>query len=288
MLTKKQQKILKLQKDFLNLKREKDSLLKVINEVEIPEAVYNSNAIENSTLTISETEDILLNMEISRYVSLREIFEAKNLAKVSDYIFKNHKRINLDNENILLLHKMLILNINNEIAGRFRNENEFVRVGRYIAPNPKDILKLLEILIQNFEEYNSYVIRKIAELHLGFEKIHPFVDGNGRVGRLLINLLLLKNNFPPIIIRDNEKQKYYEFFKMYDKEDPESKKKAVREFSNFLQLQVSESLNKRIAYLKGVKIITISNYAKENNIKINILLNKAKRQTIPAFREKGV
>lgn len=289
MFTKKQEKkILELQKTFVKLKKGKDSLLKILNEVEIPESVYNSNAIENSTLTISETEDILLNMEISRTISLREIFEARNLAKVSEYIFKNSKKIKLNNENILLLHKMLISNIDDKIAGRFRDEREFVRVGRHVAPSPKDILKLIKILIENFQEEKLNIISKTAKFHLGFEKIHPFVDGNGRVGRLLINLLFLKNNFPPIIIRDNEKKKYYQFFKMYDKDSKTLKEKAVKDFSIFLFLQMSESFNKRIAYLKNLEIIKLTDYAVKNNFKKNTILNKAKRQTIPAFREKGI
>src|SRR5665213_379002 len=80
------EKISELKAEFDALRKGKDSLLSIIDEAEIPESVYNSNAIENSTLTLKETEKILLDMEVSRDVSMREVFEAKNLARVIEYI----------------------------------------------------------------------------------------------------------------------------------------------------------------------------------------------------------
>ncbi|NCB20991.1 MAG: Fic family protein, partial [Clostridia bacterium] len=129
-----QDRIKKLKKEYDSLKVKKESLLDIIFEAELPESVYNSNAIENSTLSISETEKILLDMEVSRNVSVREIFEAKNLATVFGYIKEKVKNNNINKELILLLHKMLISNINEDIAGRFRKQNEYVRVGTHIAP----------------------------------------------------------------------------------------------------------------------------------------------------------
>jgi len=286
MLTKKNQTVIhQLKKEFISLKKDKDSLLVVLNEVEIPEAVYNSNAIENSTLSISETEQILLDMEISRNISLREIFEAKNLAKVTEYIYKNKKRLDVDIETMLLLHKMLISNIDDTIAGRFRKGNEYVRVGKYIAPSPEEIQNLMEDLFSDYENNDTDIVSSIANFHLFFEKIHPFIDGNGRIGRVLINLMLLKNNFPPIIIRNSEKQYYYAAFKLYDNDE---KDKALNNFSKIIFLQLSESLNKRITYLRGNKLVTLVDFAKTRSESKNSLINKAKRQTIPAFREKGV
>src|SRR3989344_1976900 len=109
---------IKAKYDFL--KKGKESLLVMIDAVEVPENVYNSNAIENSTLTLKETEKILLEQELSREVSVREVFEAKNLARVIEYKRDNSQRLELTKENILLLHKMLIGSIDDSIAGRFR------------------------------------------------------------------------------------------------------------------------------------------------------------------------
>src|SRR3989338_4622570 len=118
----------------------KESLIRIINGSEIPEHVYNSNAIENNTLTLEETEKILLQIDLDRYVNEREIFEARNLARVVEYIETKAKEAELSLEVMLSLHKMLISNIRDEIAGRFRKDNEFVRVGSHIAPNPKEVL----------------------------------------------------------------------------------------------------------------------------------------------------
>src|SRR3989339_1644324 len=115
----------------------KDALIKLISEAEIADQVYNSNAIENSTLSLEETEKILLQIDLDRYISEREIFEAKNLARVVSYIDKRAKDRELTLDGILLLHKMLIANIRDDVAGRFRMDNEYVRVGNHIAPNPK-------------------------------------------------------------------------------------------------------------------------------------------------------
>jgi len=279
------QKLKKLKREYDFLRKGKESLLNILFEAELPESVYNSNAIENSTLTISETEKILMEMEVSRNVSVREVFEAKNLARVSEYI-KNKVGIkNIDKDLILLLHKMLIGNIDDTIAGRFRKIHEYVRVGTHIAPAPEHIEAMIDAMLLEYSSaHEVYFLEKISRFHLDFETIHPFCDGNGRIGRVLINYQLLQTGFPPIIIRDKEKRAYYASFKEYRENN---KKKCVM-IGKVLLLSLSESLHKRIAYLRGEKIIRLSEYAKIINEKSSIILNKAKRQTIPAFREKGV
>ena len=137
-------RITELKKSYEILRKGKDSLLQIIDEAELPENVYNSNAIENSTLTLKETEKILLELEVSRNLSLREVFEAKNLAKIVEYIKSKSKEKDLDEEVILLLHKMLMTNIKDDVAGRFRQKGEYVRVGTYIAPSPEHIERLIE------------------------------------------------------------------------------------------------------------------------------------------------
>ena len=95
------QKIDLLKREYDSLKKGKESLLDIIFEAELPESVYNSNAIENSTLTIAETEKILMEMEVSRDVSVREVFEAKNLARVFEYIKNKVVSKNIDKELML-------------------------------------------------------------------------------------------------------------------------------------------------------------------------------------------
>lgn len=278
-------KIDDLKKEYDSLKKNKESLLNVIFEAELPESVYNSNAIENSTLSISETEKILLDMEVSRNVTVREVFEAKNLARVFEYIKEKINTKNIDKDFILLLHKMLISNINEEIAGRFRNTNEYVRVGTYVAPAPEHVEAMIDALLLEYSgRHSDYFLDKISKFHLEFEHIHPFCDGNGRIGRVLVNYQLMQLGFPPIIIRDKEKAVYYKSFAEY--RNGNNKKTATMD--KVLSLALLESFQKRIAYLNGEKIVRLSEYADEKKISVSSLINKARRQTIPAFREKGV
>lgn len=278
-------RINELKKEYDSLKKDKEALLDVVFEAELPESVYNSNAIENSTLTIAETEKILMQMEVSRDVSVREVFEAKNLARVFEYIKEKVNTKNVDKDLILLLHKMLISNIDDGIAGRFRKQYEYVRVGSHIAPAPEYIEVMTKALLLEYSSNHSeYFLGKIARFHLEFENIHPFNDGNGRIGRVLMNYQLMQLDFPTIIIRDKEKTVYYDSFEEY--RNSNKKKMAIME--KVLYLSLLESFHKRIAYLKGEKIVRLADFAKSSKQSSSILLNKAKRQSIPAFREKGV
>ncbi len=282
MLTRRQQKIKELKREFDILKREKESLLDMLFEVELPESVYNSNAIENSTLTISETEQILMEMEIARNVSVREVYEAKNLARVFEYLKKKVDDLKLNKDLITFLHQMLISVIDDSIAGRFRKAGEYVRIGTHIAPAPEYIDMMIDNLLYEFENSDEFILERVAKFHLDFETIHPFNDGNGRIGRVLINFQLLKAGCPPIIIRDKEKADYYKAFKTYRENG------NTKEMGRVLYLALLESFHKRLTYLKGQRIIRLTEYAEKNNLSKHSLLNKAGRQTIPAFREKGV
>ncbi len=276
-------RINELKREFDLQSRKKTSLLQKIDEVEIPESVYNSNAIENSTLTLRDTERILLEMEVERDLNLREVYEAKNLGRVMEYIRDNTLSHGLDKKIILTLHRMLLTNIEDSIAGRFRAGDEYVRVGGHIAPRPEKIESLIdETLIEYSSNTSLHLIDKIASFHLEFERIHPFNDGNGRIGRILINYHLMQNGFPPVIIRNrNKERKYYPTFKEYIDDG------KTTGLSKLLALGLMESLHKRLAYLKGQEIIKLTEYAEKNNKSVQTSINAARRQSIPAFREKN-
>ena len=261
----------------------KEALIKLVAENEVAEQVYNSNAIENSTLTLEETEKILLQIDLDRYITEREIFEAKNLARVVSYIDKKAKEKELTLEVILLLHKMLISNIRDDVAGRFRKDNEYVSVGNHIAPNPKEITDRLEKMLAEYNaESHENIIKSIAKLHLAFEYTHPFIDGNGRIGRIINNYLLIREGFVPINIKFIDRKKYYEAFKEFDE------KNATAIMEEIVGKALTNSYHKRLAYLEGKKIITLTDYAKNNKLSHSNLINKAVRQTIEAFLEKNV
>jgi len=272
-----------LKREYDAFRRGKESLLAMIDEVEAPESVYNSNAIENSTLTLDETERILLEQSLAREVSVREVFEAKNLARVMEFKRARTEDSELDEELILLLHRMLIGGIDDAISGRFRRQGEYVRVGTHIAPAPEHVERMMEnILIEYSSDLDSYCLDKVARFHLDFETIHPFCDGNGRIGRVIINFQLLQFGLPRIIIRNSDKERYYQAFSDY------RDRRTTRTMENILSLALLESLHKRVTYLRGESIVRLSDYIRKRGLSAPATTNAARRQTIPAFREKGV
>jgi Fic family protein len=268
-----------LHKQYLNLAKGNETVLKEITLAEIPEMVYNSNAIENSTLSLEDTEKILSGGSLDRKVNVREVYEAKKLAKLTESLLEKPNLL-LNNKIILSLHKTLLTDIDDKIAGRFRSGKEWVRVGNHLGANPQFVPTLMQELVDNYNQNKiNYFLDAVAHFHAEFETIHPFVDGNGRMGRVLINMQLMNLGFPPIIIQNKSKHsEYYPLFTQY-----QSTLKSGG-FTELFALLMQESLNKRITVLTAKKIIPLSVWAKQSGFKPNVAANKAKRQTIPAFR----
>jgi Fic family protein len=274
-------KIDKLHKTYQQLNREHQQVLHDIAVAEIPETVYNSNAIENSKLTLTDTEKILATGNITRNTNIREVFETVNLAKVTKLILDNPNQI-LNTQLILHYHKLLMNNIDELNAGRFRNNNEWVRIGNHLGANPKFVHTLVEETILNYNDNKTlHFLDNIALFHAEFETIHPFCDGNGRIGRVLINQQLLHLNLPPIIVQNKTKSThYYPLFNQYH---------TTSNYDGFTKLfatLLTEALHKRISILTAKKIVPLTLWAQMNNVKTNNAINKAKKQSIPAFHIK--
>lgn len=256
-----------------------EDAIRQIAIAEIPEMVYNSNAIENSTLTLKDTEDILLRDSIKKDHDIHEIYEAKNLAKITQNLLDN-SAVLLDTKLILKLHKTLLSGISDDWAGRFRSGKEWVRIGTHVGANPDFVPGLVSDLLNDYHGLNNrYFLESIAWFHAEFETIHPFNDGNGRLGRVLINQQLMNLGYPSIIIPNKGKHtNYYPAFDSY---------RVTAKYDAFTELFAGlliESLYKRITLLSAPKVITVSAWAKANNVAGNIAANKASRGTIPAFR----
>ncbi len=255
----------------------------VLHEIaiaEIPEMVYNSNAIENSTLTLKDTEDILLRDIVRKDRDIREVYEAKNLSRIMKSLLAAPSRP-LSVPLILEWHKTLLSGINDACAGRFRSGKEWVRVGAHIGANPDFVPSLMDETVTqyNASSEDEWFLSRIAWFHAEFETIHPFCDGNGRLGRVLINQQLLRLGYPPVIVKNKGKRTdYYPFFDQYlatGKADG---------FTGLFALLLIESLHKRIATLTSRRIVPLSGWAKTAGLNPTSVLNKAKRQTLPAFR----
>jgi Fic family protein len=165
---------------------------------------YNTNAIEGSTITLEEAR-LILEDKVAPSKSIRDIRETESHAAVFLEMLKTHE--NLSPQLLLRWHENIFRETKPDIAGKFRTYQ--VRVGPHIAPDWKKVENLINQLVLFVNESNLNSVEVAARAHYMFEKIHPFGDGNGRIGRLLTNFILWKNNYPMLIIEYNKRKSYY-------------------------------------------------------------------------------
>lgn len=176
---------------------------------------YNSNHIEGSALTNEQTRLIYEKdsfiADSNQIINTNDILEAKNHFKAFDFILEN-ALIDLNVNFIKNLHFLIKKNCTNiKTIGDFKKSPNFV--GDIKTTPPNQVLKEMNILLENYKEKNS--LEKIIDFHFHFEKIHPFEDGNGRVGRLLMFKECLKNNIIPFVIDEEHRLFYYRGLKEY-------------------------------------------------------------------------
>ena len=201
-----------------SLKRKLDSkrpipkeTLKSLRESINLEWTYNSNGIEGNTLTLRETQVVLEGITVGGK-SIKEHLEAINHEKAIlflDDLVKDNEPIS--EWNIKNIHQLILKDIDNENAGRYRKENVTIKGATHIPPDYLKVPELMEKLILTYNTWNEYhPIIQAALLHGELVKIHPFVDGNGRTSRLLMNLDLMNSGYNPVIIKKESRLKYYE------------------------------------------------------------------------------
>jgi excisionase family DNA binding protein len=201
-----------------SLKKELDSkrpiskeTLKSLRESINLEWTYNSNGIEGNTLTLRETQVVLEGITVGGK-SIKEHLEAINHEKAIlflDDLVKDNEPIS--EWNIKNIHQLILKDIDNENAGRYRKENVTIKGATHIPSDYLKVPELMEKLILTYNTWSEYhPIIQAALLHGELVKIHPFVDGNGRTSRLLMNLVLMNNGYNPVIIKKESRLKYYE------------------------------------------------------------------------------
>jgi len=165
---------------------------------------YNTNAIEGSTITLEETR-LILEDKVAPNKPIREIRETESHATVFLQMLKTQETLS---EQLLLdWHENIFRETKPDLAGRFRNYS--VRVGSYVAPEWSKVESLIEQIVVFAKESTLNSVEVAARAHYMFEKVHPFGDGNGRVGRLLMNYILWKNSYPMLIIEYSRRKSYY-------------------------------------------------------------------------------
>ena len=234
-----------------NLKKELDSkrpiskeTLKSLKESINLEWTYNSNGIEGNTLTLRETQVVLEGITVGGK-TLTEHLEAINHEKAIMYLDDLVKdKQPITEWNIKNIHQLILKGIDNENAGRYRKENLTIKGAVHIPPDFVKIPELMEKLVLNYETWNKYhPIIKAALLHGELVKIHPFIDGNGRTSRLVMNLDLMNHGYNPVIIKKENRLEYYEVL---------DKAHITGDYTDFVKLVIKlevESLKKYLELL---------------------------------------
>jgi Fic family protein len=240
-------------------KRELDSLrplpssaVQKLNEQFTLEWIYNSNAIEGNTLTLQETELVLNRGLTIGNKSLQEHFEVINHREGIQHLerFIEEKK-GLSEDFIRSIHQIILKNINNQEAGNYRNTAVRILGAFHLPPNPVKVPALMTELVEWYHKNKrTMLIPELAAwIHYHFVCIHPFIDGNGRTTRLLMNLVLMQKGYPPAVILNVDRKKYYSALKQADLDKP-------NEFLNFVGRAIERSL---ILYLNAVKPVSDTN-----------------------------
>ncbi len=175
------------------------------------EWTYHSNAIEGNTLSLKETKVVLEGITVGGK-TLKEHFEVINHEQAILYIEDIvHKKEPLTEWQIRNIHALILKNIDDRNAGVYRKENVLISGATHIPPDYLLVPEQMRDLIIWHDENNFHPVETSAMLHAQFVKIHPFTDGNGRTARLLMNFELMKNGFPPVVIRKEDRLNYYDF-----------------------------------------------------------------------------
>lgn len=185
-----------------------------LNEEFIVEYTYNSNAIEGNTLTLRETDLVLRGLTIAQK-PLKDHMEAVGHKEAFDYISQLVKEKVPISESIIKQIHFLVLADKRDDRGVYRRVPVRIMGAQHEPVQPYLIEPRMEQLLIDFAESKEHIITKLARFHIEFEGIHPFIDGNGRTGRLLVNLELMKAGYPPIDIKFADRIAYYNAFDEY-------------------------------------------------------------------------
>ena len=185
-----------------------------LNEEFIVEFTYNSNAIEGNPLTLRETDLVLRGLTIDKK-PLKDHMEAVGHKEAFEFVSELVKNNVPISESVIKQIHYLVLADKKEDRGVYRRVPVRIMGAQHTPVQPYLIAPKMEELLRNFVESTEHIVTKLARFHIEFEGIHPFIDGNGRTGRLLVNLELMKAGYPPIDIKFTDRIAYYNAFDEY-------------------------------------------------------------------------
>lgn len=224
---------------IIELKNELDSLrpltpeeVKALNNQFAVEYTYNSNAIEGNTLTLRETDLVLRGLTIDKK-PLKDHFDAVGHKEAFDFVSELVKNKEPLSESIIKQIHFLVLGRDIQNRGLYRNIPVYISGAKTQTAQPVLIPEKVQELLEWYRnDSEDDFLTKIALFHLRFESIHPFIDGNGRTGRLIVNLELMKLGYPPIDIKFTDRKAYYNEFDSYS--ETGSPKAMFKLFAKYL------------------------------------------------------
>ncbi|MBU1204004.1 MAG: Fic family protein [Nanoarchaeota archaeon] len=217
----------------------------VIEKQQLIRFTFNTNAIEGSTITLKETNHILEDKISPEGKDLREIHEIENTKKAYD--FMKSYRGNLNTDFIKKIHYHLTSNILGESSGNFRRIQVYMGGSKHIPTKPSEIFKEISSLVRWIKNnHKLHPVLLASYVHHLFIAIHPFLDGNGRTGRLILNFMLMKSGFPPICIKKEERIKYTDYLELARDGD-------ITGFLDFIMEKIEEAYEELVDNTKGKK-----------------------------------
>lgn len=211
-----------------------------LNEEFAVEYTYNSNAIEGNTLTLRETDLVLKGLTIDKK-PLKDHLEVIGHKEAFDFVRELVEKEADLNENVIKQIHYLVLSDKIQDRGVYRRVPVKIMGATNEPVQPYLIEPKMNELIHNYKKNTEHIVSKLARFHIEFESIHPFIDGNGRTGRLLVNLELMKAGYPPIDIKFKDRLTYYKAFDDYH--EKHSTKTMENLFSKYLNERLQHYLD---------------------------------------------
>lgn len=281
-----------LESKFKELKSLRPISLTVFNKIREQfqiEMTYNSNAIEGNSLTLKETFWVIQEGLTIKGKPLKDHLEAKNHKEALEFLYEltDSKKQNTVSEHLIReLHQLIVQDSQRDIAGKYRDGNVYISGADHRPPSPIEVpIKMHELikwLNQNKTKY--HIVELAALLHHKMTNIHPFWDGNGRVSRLVMNILILNAGYPLAVILKNDRKRYYRVLALADKGQ-------YKPICEFIAQTVVRSLNIYLKVLnptkaKNKQLISLKELSKNSKYSAAYLRKLATQGKIEAVKER--
>jgi len=259
----------------------KDAVKRIIEDIRLRHT-YHSDAIEGNTLTLQETKLVLEEGVTIGGKPLKDHIEARNDAEAFDLMIElvNSKK-KISQEIIQQIHEFVMKGILKN-PGQYRTENVRITGAKINPPSYLKIVRLMDEYIQNIEKLKLQTIKKAAYIHHEFVRIHPFIDGNGRVARLLTNFYLIKKGYSPIVIQKEDRKNYYKSLNKADNGD-------LSDFAVFIARAVNESLQYYLSsFIDEERLVTLSELSKKSDYSQEYLSLRARQRKLDAVKIENI